>query len=75
MSNATNPSSDTIINFYDNYVPSLKDGQYTITLSQAVTAPGVPSSPQQAPATQSFLVNGPRFSLPPADVNHVFSGQ
>lgn len=72
MSNATNPSSDTIINFYDNYVPSLKDGQYTITLSQAVTAPGVPSSPQQAPATQSFLVNGPRFSLPPADVNHVF---
>jgi len=73
MSNGNIPPSDTIINFYDNYVPSLKDGQYTITLSQKLD-PGnssIPTAPQD-PVKQTFLVNGPRFALPPNDVNHVF---
>ena len=68
-----------LINFYDNYVPSLKGGQYTVTVSQTLTAgpapapntQSLPSSPQ-APVTQTYLVNAPRFSIAPADVNHVF---
>ncbi|MEL7426120.1 MAG: hypothetical protein AAFN81_24220, partial [Bacteroidota bacterium] len=66
-------ASDTIINFYDNYMPSLTDGQFTITLSQTIsqTTTGIPDTPQD-PVSQTFLVNGPRFAIPPADVNHVF---
>ena len=51
----------------------MKDGQYTITLSQKLD-PGnsnIPTAPQD-PVKQTFLVNGPRFALPPNDVNHVF---
>jgi len=66
-------NTDTIVNFYDNYVPSLKDGQYTITLSQTIAGDAGLTTPPQVPtAAQSFIVNGPRFSLPPSDVNHVY---
>jgi len=65
--------SDTLVNFFDNYIPSLKDGQYKIIVSQTLSSddPQVPAVPQPA-VFQSFLVNGPRFSLPPADIDHVF---
>lgn len=75
---------DTLINFYDNYIPKLKFGEYEITLSQSLKAAvstddsestnanTLPDQPQKKPVTQKFLVNGPRFSLPPSDINHVF---
>jgi hypothetical protein len=82
MSNAP-PLPDVLVNFYDNYIPSLKDGQYTVTLSQALAVNAavtkqdggdptqVPAQPQP-PVSQTFIVNGPRFVLPPGDVTQLF---
>ncbi len=72
---ATN-SNDITVSFYDNYVPALKDGQFTITLSQTLSVNGsnpgnIPAQPQE-PISQSLIVRGPRFQLPPAYVNQVF---
>ncbi len=76
MNIKTTTSADITVNFYDNYIPALKDGQFTINLSQTLTVAGsnpgnVPSQPQE-PVSQSFIVRGPRFQLPPAYVNQVF---
>ena len=71
MRSANTNAPDVLVNFYDNYVPALKDGQYTIKLSQALTVDlaqttkdegdiKVPKHP--APdVTQTFVVQGPRF--------------
>jgi hypothetical protein len=73
----TNTTSAAImVNFYDNYIPALKDGQFTITLSQTFSVAGsnpgnIPAQPQE-PASQSFIVRGPRLQLPPAYVSQVF---
>src|SRR5215207_3324987 len=47
------------IRFIDSYQPGLKDGTYTIKVSQTVSAPGVsvPDLPQE------FVVSGPRFVI------------
>jgi hypothetical protein len=70
----SNGNIDIDVTFYDNFVPSLKDGEYTVTVFQTLTASGnttIPSSPQD-PATQKFIVRGPRFIIDPADVHRVF---
>jgi hypothetical protein len=70
------------VSFYDNYVPLVKDAQYTITVTQDLTVdvkqtdadggnPAV-TSPPQAPATQTVILRGPRFSVDPADVQRAF---
>ncbi len=61
------------VTFYDNFVPKLKAGQFTITARQSLTwkEGGPPSSPEN-PAVQSFLVHGPRFKLDPADIHRMF---
>ncbi len=63
------------VSFYDNFVPTLKAGEYTVHVSQALTpAAGsseVPTEPQ-SPIAQKFIVRGPRFQLDPADVHRVF---
>jgi hypothetical protein len=62
------------VSFYDNFVPTLKPGEYNVHVSQALTAKAgsdVPDAPQ-APVTQTFIVRGPRFQLDPADVHRVF---
>ena len=78
MNNTTTSttSANIMVNFYDNYIPALKDGQFTITLSQSLSVAGsnpgnIPAQPQ-APVSQSFIVRGPRFQLPPAYVSQVF---
>ena len=65
-------SNDVI--FYDNFVPRLKAGEYTVHVSQSTTPAGgsdMPDSPQ-VPTAQKFIVRGPRFQLDPADVHRVF---
>jgi hypothetical protein len=65
---------DTDVTFYDNFVPSLKAGEYTVTVSQTLTAAvgsKAPGTPQE-PVAQKFIVRGPRFQLDPADVHRVF---
>jgi len=63
------------VSFYDNFIPTLKAGEYTVHVSQALTpAAGsseVPTEPQ-SPIAQKFIVRGPRFQLDPADVHRVF---
>lgn len=49
------------IEFYDNYIPKLHDGSYTISVSQTLSnATGQPPFS----ASQKFEVNGPRWSIP-----------
>lgn len=83
MSNGSpTTTADVQVTFYDNYIPSLQAGQYTLTVSQALTVntaqtqedggnPNV-TTPPQAPVSQKFIVRGPRFTLDPADVHQVF---
>lgn len=62
------------VTFYDNFVPRLKAGEYTVQVSQSFTpAAGsdMPDAPQ-VPTTQKFIVRGPRFQIDPADVHRVF---
>ncbi len=66
--------SSNNVSFFDKFVPNLKPGQYSVQVSQAVTAKApsdVPPEPQPA-VTQTFIVRGPRFQLDPADVHSVF---
>jgi hypothetical protein len=59
--------------FYDNWAPPVKDGQFTVTVSQSLTADttSVPSAPQP-PVSQTFILRGPRFVVDPADVQRAF---
>jgi hypothetical protein len=76
------PTPDVMATFYDNFIPSLVDGQYTIKISQALTVdtvqtnkdggnPNIDNQPQD-PYSQTFIVRGPRFSLDPTDIHRVF---
>lgn len=66
--------SSNNVNFYDNFAPTLKAGEYKIQVSQQLTSKpdsGVPNEPQP-PFAQKFIVRGPRFQIDPADVHRVF---
>jgi hypothetical protein len=60
--------SDSTLQFYDNYLPLLDAGDYTIAVSQPVGG----SIGETFTASQPFTVVAPRFTLPPADVQSVF---
>jgi hypothetical protein len=76
----TGTAANTDITFYDNYIPSLKADQYTITLAQTLAVNTVQTNADQGNtdiqdppgATQTFIVRGPRFVLDPADVHRVY---
>jgi len=61
------------VTFYDNYVPSIQAGAYTLTVTQTVKAdtPKV-KSPPEPPVSQTFVVRGPRFGLVPSDIHRAF---
>ncbi len=73
-------AADTDVTFYDNYIPSLKPAQYTLSLSQSLTVDttqttsdgGNPDIQNPPGTTQTFIVRGMRFNLDPADVHSVF---
>lgn len=67
---------------YDNAIPALQGGVYTVTITQALTVdveatraaggdPDIPSSPQP-PLAQTFIVRGPRFTVDPLDVQRIY---
>lgn len=60
-------ANDTILQFFDNYVPSLGAGDYSITFHHYLSV-----APKPFPAQQSFTVQGPQVSLPPDDVLSVY---
>lgn len=76
MSNGNTIPAYVQMNFFDNFVPSLAAGEYLISLSQTLSAPdisGIPNEPFTA--SQSFLVQGPRYVVDPADVHRVYPPQ
>jgi hypothetical protein len=66
--------TDRLICFYDDVVPALPDGDYTITVQQDVTytPPGGSETTKTFQVAQAFSVRGPRFALDPADVHSSF---
>lgn len=68
MSDPTIDLPDGQIVFIDSYQPGIKDGTYTLNVSQTVSASGVtvPDLPQQ------FVVSGPRFVLHPSEIHAEF---
>ena len=65
--------------FFDNYVPRLEDGDYTITVTQKLVGTGEPGfggEKHDADRTftriQKFTVTGPRFQLDPTDIHCEF---
>lgn len=61
------------VTFYDNYAPLVKDGQYTVKVSQSLTTdnPKVPAAPQPE-VDQTFVLRGPRFVVDPRSVQRAF---
>jgi hypothetical protein len=59
------------IQFLDNSVPAITSGQYLIDVQHSIADPSYNIDTTFA-ASQSFLVNGPRFALPPGKVQSRF---
>ena len=69
--------NDVDIRFYDNYIPGLPAGEYSITVKQQTTqdasgGESFPPDPYPSHISQRFSVAGPRFTLDPADVHRAF---
>lgn len=63
--------TDSTLTLYDDFVPELPDGEYAVSVTQAVNGP---DGPLTSPLTRDdlrFVVRGPRFALPAADVHRV----
>lgn len=76
--NGSIPAGD--IRFYDNYLPPLEAGDYSISVQQTVASTSLATGgkaldktfPSSPPQTQAFTVVAPRFTLDPADIYSVF---
>lgn len=60
------------ITFFADHRPALEDGDYTITVTQTITAAGKIDKDNSFSATRNFSVLGPRFSLDPQEIRAVF---
>lgn len=60
------------IAFYDNFIPSLDDGIYTISAETGISGPIDTKGYFDKPITQDFEVRGPQFSLPATEVHSVY---
>lgn len=58
------------IEFFDNYLPSLKDGHYTIRVEQAIQ--GIDTGDSFQPIQQDFEVRGPQFAIDPTEIHGVY---
>ncbi|NUP39116.1 MAG: hypothetical protein HOY76_19400, partial [Streptomyces sp.] len=64
------PLPSGVVQFYDNYLPSLEPGSYEVTVTSDVT--GVDTGDYFQPASQSFEVRAPQFFLDPRDVGEMY---
>jgi hypothetical protein len=71
MDNDLNPLPIGDVQFFDNLVPVLGAGNYTIAASQ--TLDGIATTP--IGATQSFVVVAPQVNIDPTDVNTTYPPQ
>jgi len=63
----SDPVNDTILHFYDDYLPALDAGDYTIYFNHSLSV-----APQRFESKQVFTVQGPQIDLPAGDVVSVF---
>ncbi|MBL4802117.1 MAG: hypothetical protein JKY45_09495, partial [Emcibacter sp.] len=69
------PSLSGEIQFFDNYIPVLHEGDYKITVTQKLKGAGGANGfdvDQSFTEKQSFTIAGPRFSLDPVDIHREF---
>ncbi|MGW9127526.1 hypothetical protein ACWGPW_21295 [Paenibacillus chitinolyticus] len=60
------------IRFYDNKIPGLEAGTYTVTVSHQIEGLGLSEAEQQQlTAVQSFTVSGPQFALDASEIHSV----
>lgn len=62
------------VDLYDNFIPGIKDGTYRLVLQQSVeyTDPDAGRRAHHYVQDRRFVVQGPRFHLPAADIHAVF---
>ena len=58
------------IAFIENHIPTLKDGDYEIKLTQTISGSGITERPHTL--TKQFTVAGPRFRINPDEIYTVF---
>jgi hypothetical protein len=58
--------------FYDNCVSPVPDGRYLITVNQNVSGSGFDPGTYFKPATQSFELRGPQFTLDPTETHATY---
>lgn len=65
------------VDLYDNFIPGVKDGTYRLVLQQSVEYADPDQGKQAHHYVQErrFVVQGPRFHLPTADVHTLFPPQ
>ena len=69
----TNPAIPTgDIAFFDNYLPSIEDGEYTINAVTEITGAIDTGTYFDNPVTQDFEVRGPQFTLPVSEIHSVY---
>ncbi|CAN5267658.1 hypothetical protein BH10PSE19_BH10PSE19_00750 [soil metagenome] len=57
------------IQFYNNYIPAIKEANYLITVTPMLSASLNASTQDLQPAKQAFSIQGPRFELPSDDIH------
>ncbi|MDP4146695.1 MAG: hypothetical protein Q8936_19825 [Bacillota bacterium] len=58
------------IKFYDNYIPGLEAGNYTITINHSIEDIGITAEEQsQLSAVQEFVVSAPQFSIDASEIH------
>lgn len=58
------------ITFYDHCIPALEAGRYQIVVSQAIE--GINTGNYFQPQQQQILVQGPQFTLAPAEIHAIY---
>ena len=73
MANTTNKTQSLQgdMAFYDNYIPTLEDGLYTISAATQINDLDTDTYFED-PITQQFAVSGPQFTLPAADIHSIY---
>lgn len=64
------------INFFDNYLPKLEAGDYTISAGTTLVGEGIPNEygnlDNEFQVQQPFMVSAPRFILPANEIHSVY---
>ncbi|WP_448547736.1 hypothetical protein [Thalassotalea fusca] len=60
------------VEFFDNYVPALDDGNYTIEVTSKLAGLEEADSYFSTPISQAFQVRGPQFSLPVSEIHSCY---